>query len=237
VWPQRLLDLLYENPSLVSFLFTGEEDQRTTSLITTLWPWARLLDPMERFQAIQLFIEAVIAQYALFYHRLQQMLTQQPEGVRERIRAVLHFMKTPMFAQALTPDGSALQGTRTKVLENDLDWEAHLVEGMWVTKQAGRFYLFYAGNDFSTDQYGIGVAVAPSPLGPFKKMRQPFLQSTAVWWSPGHPSLVTAPDGSQQLFLHAFFPGKAGYKQFRALLSLPVLFKEDGVEVDAAIQR
>jgi hypothetical protein len=105
---------------------------------------------------------------------------------------------------------------------------------MWVTEQAGRYYLFYAGNDFSTDQYGIGVAVALSPLGPYEKARKPFLQSTAAWHAPGHPSLVMAPDGRPHLFFHAFFPGKAGYKQFRVLLSLPVRFKEEGVEIDAA---
>jgi beta-xylosidase len=100
---------------------------------------------------------------------------------------------------------------------------------MWVTKQDKKYYLFYAGNDFSTSQYGIGVAVSGSPVGPFQKMDKQLLQSSARWWAPGHPSLVTDTGGRPQLFLHAYFPGKAGYKQFRALLSIPVFFTEDGV--------
>jgi hypothetical protein len=102
---------------------------------------------------------------------------------------------------------------------------------MWVTKQGEKYYLFYAGNDFSTDQYGIGVAIADSPLGPYQKMGKPLLQSTEAWWAPGHPSLVKAPDGKPLLFLHAYFPGNAGYKQFRALLSVSVHFTKDTVLV------
>jgi hypothetical protein len=234
VWPQRLLDLLYEKPLLLTRLFREKEDLVTASLILTLWPWARLLEPMERFQAVQVFIECVIAQYTSLYVELQNLSSSQTPAVQDRIQAVLQYMKTPLFAQPLSSNGSALEGTRTKILENDLLWEAHLVEGMWVTEQGGLYYLFYAGNDFSTDQYGIGVAVAPSPLGPYQKAQKPFLQSTAAWGAPGHPSLVTAPDGRPHLFFHAYFPCKAGYKQFRTLLSLPVRFKEDCVEIDAA---
>jgi beta-xylosidase len=205
VWPQRLLDMLYENPVLLTKLFQEKEDLTTASFILTLWPWARLLEPMERFQAIQVFIECVIAQYTPFYAALQDLSSSQSPAVQHRIRAVLSYMKTPLFAQPLSQNGSALEGTRTKILENDLLWEAHLVEGMWVTEQGGRYYLFYAGNDFSTDQYGIGVAVAPSPLGPYQKAQKPFLQSTAAWRAPGHPSLVTAPDGKPHLFFPCLF--------------------------------
>jgi hypothetical protein len=136
-----------------------------------------------------------------------------------------------MFVQQLTADGSGLVGEKIKILENDLAWEAHLVEGMWVTKQCEKYYLFYAGNDFSTMQYGIGVAIADSPIGPFRKMEKQLLQSTEDWWAPGHPSLAVNPNGQPELFLHAFFPGKAGYKQFRALLSIPVYFTPEGVYV------
>jgi hypothetical protein len=136
-----------------------------------------------------------------------------------------------MYAQPLTQDGSGLTGERVKIIENDLDWEAHLVEGMWVTKQGSTYYLFYAGNDFSTDQYGIGVAIADAPLGPYQKMEMPLLRSTEAWWAPGHPSLAIAPDCKPLLFLHAYVPGEAGYKKFRALLAVPVRFTEGAVLV------
>jgi arabinan endo-1,5-alpha-L-arabinosidase len=229
LWPGRLNDLLYHNPAFIPELFPEKEDQLTACFIHALWPWARSLEPMERFLAQQVFIEAVIARYATFYEHLENFSKGQPGQVQQEIRAVLAAMRTPVFAQQLSENGSELVGSPTKIIENDLAWEAHLVEGIWVTRQGRKYYLFYAGNDFSTDQYGIGVAVADSPLGPYQKMPRPFLQSTAAWWAPGHPSVVTGPDEKPHLFLHGFFPGQAGYKQFRALLSVPLHFEDHQV--------
>ena len=50
-----------------------------------------------------------------------------------------------------------------------------------MTRQHGRYWLFYAGNDFSTPSYGIGVAVADHPLGPYTKQGEPLLRSTREW--------------------------------------------------------
>lgn len=228
VWPAKLLDLLYQHPYFIPRLFKHKEDQITASFMVTLWPWAQTLAPMERFQAIQLFIEAVIARYAEFYNDLKYTGNEYPDA-RQAVDVVLHFMKTPMYAQQLTADGVSLTGGRVKIIENDLAWEAHLVEGMWLTKHKNKYYLFYAGNDFSTDQYGIGVAIADSPLGLFKKMDKPLLQSTAEWLAPGHPSVIKGPDGLHHMFFHAYYPGEAGYKKFRALLSVPLILEANNV--------
>ncbi len=232
VWPGKLIDLLLSQPELLPVLFPNQQDQVTASFILTVWPWARMLEPMERFLVIQVLIEAITSRYLECYHLLSHLLENHPTEVQEQIREVQAFMKTPMFAQQLSPDGRTLIGTRTKILENDLEWEAHLVEGMWISQQGDKYYLFYAGNDFSTDQYGIGVAIGDSPLGPFQKMQQPFLQTTAEWWAPGHPSVATGPDGKPMLFLHAYFPGQAGYKQFRALLAVTLRFERDKVLIE-----
>ena len=76
-------------------------------------------------------------------------------------------MTTPVRAQRIAADGRSLLGEDKIVLANDQDWEGHLIEGPFVTCQQGRYWLFYAGNDFSTPAYGIGVAVADHPLGPY----------------------------------------------------------------------
>ena len=136
---------------------------------------------------------------------------------------------TPIYAQRLAPDGLGILDERALVLENDLAWEAHLVEGVWVAERGGRYYMFYSGNDFSTARYGVGVAVAGSPLGPYRKADGPLLRSTADWSGPGHPSVADGPDGEPWLFLHAFPPGRAGYKEFRALLAVPIAFRADRV--------
>jgi arabinan endo-1,5-alpha-L-arabinosidase len=231
VWPGALINLLAQDPALLSSLFMDEEDRSTASFIVTLNPWLQTLQPMERFLFTQVFIEAVTAKFTAVYDTLNNLATKAPEKA-EHIRLVTNYMKTPMYARRLTPDGRTFIDDKIKVLENDLDWEAHLVEGMWVTKHLNKYYLFYAGNDFSTDQYGIGVAISDAPLGPYKKLKTPILTSTERWLAPGHPSVTVAPTAKSIMILHAYFPGKAGYKQFRALLAIPLTFENNSVYIE-----
>ena len=117
------------------------------------------------------------------------------------------------------------------MLANDLEWEGHLIEGPWVTKQEGRYWLFYAGNDFTSPSYGIGVAVADSLFGPYEKQPEPLLRSTPTWLAPGHASVAPGLDGRPQLFFHAYHPGTGGYNEFRALLTVGLAFGADGVSL------
>jgi hypothetical protein len=224
VWPRRLCALLHREPGLVGRLFLTEEDRRTACLLLTLWPWTAGLEPMEQFFQLQPLIEAVIHDFAAFGERLSALA-----GLEAEIAVIRSAMKTRVFAQALAPDGRSLLGAPQLVLENDQPWEAHLIEGVWAVEHEGLCYLFYAANDFSTPHYGIGVAVADHPHGPYRKLPEPLLRSTAEWSGPGHPSIVRGPDGRWRMFLHAFRPGEAGYKVFRALLTAEVQF--DGEKI------
>ena len=221
VWPRLLCELLHRRGG-VEELFETEPDRRTARLVQTLWPWASTLEPMEQFFALQPLIEAVTAEFFSFRGRL---------GRRAEAAEIHEAMKTRIHAQKLAPDGGALVGERITVLENDQPWEAHLIEGVWVSEHEGRYHLFYAGNDFSTPHYGIGVAVADTLQGPYRKAPGPLLRTTRSWSGPGHPSVAAGPDGRPQLFLHAFFPGEAAYKAFRALLTAPLRFERDGVRL------
>jgi beta-xylosidase len=145
--------------------------------------------------------------------------------------AIVDAMTTPIRAQRMSEDGRSLIGQDQIVLSNDMDWEGHLIEGPFVTRQNGRYWLFYAGNDFSTPAYGIGVAVADHPLGPYTKQEEPLLKSTSEWTAPGHASVAPGLDGEPQLFFHAFHPGTGGYNAFRALLTVGLRFGMDRVEV------
>ena len=229
-WPRLLARLLHDHEWLGEQLFAREYDRRTAALTAALWPWASTLEPMEQFFILQPLIEAAAERYGETRERLQQVATARAALGRD-IEAVLQAMRTPIYAQRLSPD-LRLEDERHVVMVNDLEWEGHLVEGPWVTEQDGRFYLFYAGNDFSTAEYGIGVAVAPAPLGPYRKMEEPLLKSARDWSGPGHPSVAPGLDGKPQLFHHAFFPGAVGYKAFRALLTARLGFAEDGVTVE-----
>jgi arabinan endo-1,5-alpha-L-arabinosidase len=222
IWPNLLIQLLAENKPLISILFEHAADRATALFMTSLWPWIKTLMPMEAFQAEQVFIEAVTASFGQFKQRLRSYGDTADRSLHNQIVLLLEAMRTPVYAQYLAADGKGFMGHKQLVLENDQDWEAHLVEGCWVTKFENKFYMFYSGNDFSTDQYGIGVAIANDPMGPFTKLPGPILRSTSEWWSPGHPSVALDPEGKPVMFLHAFYPHAAGYKAFRALLSVPL---------------
>jgi hypothetical protein len=226
VWPRRLAALIAEEPDLAQALFEAEADRRTAAFSAAVWPFAAEREPMEQFFILQPLIEAVTSDYSAFAARLADRARFHPEQA-PALDAVMAALKTRMFAQPLSADGVKLEGERQVVLENDQPWEAHLIEGAWVTQQAGRFYLFYAGNDFSTPHYAIGAAVADDPLGPWRKTG-PLLRSSLQWIGPGHPSVAPGPGGEPWLFLHAFLPGQVGYKAFRAVLGAPLRFGPDG---------
>ena len=216
VWPRPLAALLRLRPELIEQLFASEAERATAAFCAAIQPWANGRRPMERFFLMQPLISAVLANW---------------NGVREVLATcdeagpILEAMSTPIHAQRLSDDGSQLVGEERIVLVNDLDWEGHLIEGPWVTRQDGRYYIFYAGNDFGTPAYGIGVAVADHPLGPYAKQGEPLLKSTRSWWGPGHASVAPGLDEQPQLFFHAFFAGTGGYNAFRALLTVGLSFQ------------
>jgi hypothetical protein len=179
---------------------------------------------MERFFLMQPLIEAALDNWA----RVKPALVEFGHA-----GDIVEAMRTPIHARRLAPDGRSLIGEEKVVLANDLDWEGHLIEGPFVTRQQGRYWMFYAGNDFSTPAYGIGVAVADHPLGPYVKREEPLLKSHREWWAPGHASVAPGLDGHPQLFFHAFFPHQGGYNAFRALLTVGLEFSDHEVRLRA----
>jgi hypothetical protein len=222
VWPRPLAGLFRRQPELIERLFAREEDRRTAAFAAAIQPWANGQRPMERFFLMQPLIEAALGSWAAVRLGLEQC---------GEAGMIIEAMRTPIYAQRLSEDGSALVGDRAIVLANDQDWEGHLIEGPWVTRQEGRYWIFYAGNDFSTPAYGIGVAVADHPLGPYVKQAEPLLRSTRTWTAPGHASVAPGLDGRPQLFFHAFHPGTGGYNVFRALLTVGLEFGPEGVKL------
>jgi len=230
LWPGLLIELLFDRPDLSPVLFPNEADQRTVELLSSLWPWIRQQAPMERFFVLQILIEAATRDYADLIGRLEARRLAEP-ALDPRIARLTEAMHTPVHGQRLTADGR-LEGESFLLIKNDLAWEGPLIEGMCMTRQDGRYFLFYSGNDFSTPEYGIGYAVGDSPEGPFRKAEEPLMRSSRDWWGPGHPSLTISPDGRPLLVMHAYRAGKAGYKVFRAALAVPLLFSQASVEID-----
>jgi beta-xylosidase len=177
---------------------------------------------MERFFLMQTFIRTAVARYK----QVHDVLADFPEAA-EMLRA----MRTPILAQQMANDGESLVGAPVNLICNDQEWEGHLVEGPFLWKQDGRYWLFYAANDFTDPAYGIGVAVSDHVFGPYKKFEKPLLSSAKGWAAPGHPSVAIGPDGVPHIFFHAFFPGTGGYNVFRALLTARLKFGADGVSI------
>jgi len=219
IWPRPLAGLLRNRPELIERIFLNEADRRTASLAAAVQVWANAQRPMERFFLMGTLIEAVLD----VWEHAKSVLSEIPEAAM-----IVDAMTTPIHAQRIGDDGELI-GTDSLVLANDLAWEGHLIEGPWVTRQEGRYWLFYAGNDFGTPAYGIGVAVADHPLGPYVKQVEPLLKTTRSWWAPGHASVAPGLDGKPQLFFHAFLPGTGGYNTFRALLTTKLHFDKDFV--------
>lgn len=222
LWPRPLAGLLREHPALIEKLFESERDRRTAAFAAAIQPWANTRRPMERFFLMQPLIETALDNWL----RVKPVLIQSGYATE-----IVEAMTTPIHACRLSPDGRSLEGNEHLVLANDLDWEGHLIEGPFVTRHNGRYWMFYAGNDFSTPAYGIGVAVADHPFGPYRKRPEPLLKSTREWWAPGHASVAPGADGRPQLFFHAFFPEMCGYNEFRALLTVGLEFSDDDVRL------
>ncbi len=222
LWPRPLARLLRERPGLIGQLFDNETDRRTAAFAAAIQPWAEDRRPMERFFLMQPLIHAALGSW----NKVRGVL--RDAGCAPELLAAL---STPIFAQRLNAEGMQLTGERVQVLANDLDWEGHLIEGPWVTRQQGRYWLFYAGNDFTSPAYGMGVAVADDLFGPYEKRPEPLLKSTSDWLAPGHASVAPGLDGEPQLFFHAFHPGTGGYNVFRALLTARLRFRRDSVEL------
>jgi hypothetical protein len=85
--------------------------------------------------------------------------------------------------------------------KKDRRWE----EGSTTFERNGVYYLTYSANNWETPQYGVGYAVARSPLGPFRKYSgNPILTANAAigMYSTGHGGLAFSPDGTQAYYVH-----------------------------------
>jgi xylan 1,4-beta-xylosidase len=126
---------------------------------------------------------------------------------------------TPIWAQKLNDEGTRLVGDAREFIRNDAAWEGKLVEGPFILRRNGWFYLFYSGNGCCGlgCNYALGVARAHSLFGPWEKNPgNPILDGNETWKCPGHGSIVTDASGRYWLLYHAYstsgsvFTGREG---------------------------
>ena len=114
---------------------------------------------------------------------------------------------TPIWAQRLSNDGTRLVGDKKELIRNDAAWEAQLVEGPFIQRRAGWFYLFYSGNACCGREcnYALGVARSRKLLGPWEKNpANPILKGNETWKCPGHGSIVSDGRGRDFLLYHSY---------------------------------
>jgi beta-xylosidase len=108
----------------------------------------------------------------------------------------------------LGPDLVHAVGSRAELLAGTQAWERRgavkIVEGPWLHRRKGRYYLFYSGGDWRGD-YAMGYAIGNAPVGPFtKSTTNPILRGTPAVIGPGGGSVIIGPTtGDDQMIYHA----------------------------------
>lgn len=124
-----------------------------------------------------------------------------------------------IWAQKLNDEGTKLVGEMHELIRNEAGWEGGVVEGPFILRRNGWFYLFYSGNGCCGNgcTYALGVARSRSLLGPWEKNpANPILAGNETWKCPGHGSIVPDESGKYFLLYHAYstagtiFTGREG---------------------------
>jgi beta-xylosidase len=137
---------------------------------------------------------------------------------------------TIIWSQPLSADGLRLTGDKQELFHNDARWEGNVVEGPFVLRRNGWFYMFYSGNACCgrACEYALGVARSRVLSGPWEKYPgNPILPGNADWKCPGHGSIVSDPAGRHFLLYHAYSTTDTIYVGRQALLD-EVIWQPDG---------
>lgn len=87
-----------------------------------------------------------------------------------------------------------------------------LVEGAWVTRHDGYYYMFYSGDNCCgpNAHYAVMVARSRSATGPFQTMADAtgsansvILEADSRWIAPGHNAVIEDDQGRNRILYHA----------------------------------
>lgn len=115
-----------------------------------------------------------------------------------------------IYVAELSDDLTSIdESTARECVSAEKGWEDtqhapwRVCEGPTVVEQDGTYYMFFSCNDFRNPDYAVGYATAKSPLGPWKKQKQPLI-SRALLGVPGtgHGDLLHTADGRWLYVLH-----------------------------------
>ena len=92
------------------------------------------------------------------------------------------------------------------VKSEDPDEYRRLIEGAWVTRRGGWYYLFYSGDNCCGPKahYAALVARSRSATGPFEAPAgRIVVEQGGIWVAPGHNSIVEDRRGGHWILYHA----------------------------------
>ena len=103
------------------------------------------------------------------------------------------------------------------------------IEGPWLTKHDGKYYMQYAAPGTEFNVYADGVDVADNPLGPYRyQAHNPISYKPGGYMNgAGHGSTVLGPGGRYWHFGSMALPINMNWE--RRLCMFPTYFDEDGV--------
>ncbi|HEY0457106.1 MAG TPA: glycoside hydrolase family 43 protein [Verrucomicrobiae bacterium] len=97
-------------------------------------------------------------------------------------------------------------------------WDWHTLEGPCVRKHNGRYYCFFSGGRWETENYGVDYAVADSFTGPYSDAGNengPRILKTVPdrILGPGHNSIVVGPDKETEYIVYHAWDKKMKARQ------------------------
>jgi arabinan endo-1,5-alpha-L-arabinosidase len=113
----------------------------------------------------------------------------------------------PIRAQRLSMDGLRVVGRPRAVLHPSGRGYEALVEGAWVVRRDGFYYLMYSGDACCEPDphYAVMVARSKSALGPFEKFSgNPILEANDRFLAPGHNATIRDAEGRDWIVYHGF---------------------------------
>lgn len=119
--------------------------------------------------------------------------------------------ESDIYVVELGDDFISVKGSGKLILRPEQDWERnsgavnqYWNEGAFVIKKDGRYHMMYSANYYASREYGIGGAVADSPMGPFVKYeKNPIMCTSERISGPGHNSVVRNERGEYYCVYHA----------------------------------
>ena len=137
-----------------------------------------------------------------------------------------------LWGQHMDRSATSLTGKPVALLKNTQSWQGDLIEAPEMVPHTGSYYLFYAANNYGTDQYAEGYATCSAPLGPCKDSAAPILASSDRAAGPGH-AFVLSVRNRTWIFYHAWPPNAIGSaRPGRQVWLDPVEWTAQGPKVD-----